>query len=98
MPVLTTQQVRRRLLGVPNWSQRAQSISRTFKFEGFLQSMEFVNRIAKKAQTMDHHPDIEIRYSKVTLKLTTHAAGGLTGKDFRLARQCDEVYSSSFSS
>jgi len=78
---------------VPHWSKRAQTIHRTFAFDGFLESIAFVNLIARKAQKANHHPDIEICFNKVTLKLTTHDEGGLTGKDFALARQCDEVFS-----
>ena len=95
MPALPPSQVRLHLKAVPNWSKRAQTIHCTFKFAGFLESIAFVNRIARKAQTANHHPDIEIRYNKVTLKLTTHDEGGLTGKDFSLARQCDEVFAKS---
>jgi len=96
MPALTTEQINHHLKAVPNWSKRARTILRTFKFEGFLKSMDFVNRIARKAQKLNHHPDIDIRFDKVTLKLTTHDQGGLTKKDFNLARQCDEVLSTVF--
>ncbi len=96
MPSLTTKQVGVHLKAVPNWSKRAQTIVRTFQFEGFLNAIDFVNRIAKKAQKSDHHPDIDIRFNKVTLKLTTHDEGGITEKDFSLARQCDEVLSKFF--
>ena len=92
MPALTTKQVGLDLKTVPNWSKRAQTICRTFKFEGFLMSIAFVRRIAKRAQKINHHPDIDIRFDQVTLKLTTHDEGGLTEKDFTLARQCDEVF------
>ena len=92
MPALTTKQVNLQLKAVPNWSIRAQTILRTFKFEGFLKSIDFVNRIARKAQKINHHPDINICFNRVTLKLTTHDEGGITGKDFSLARQCDEVF------
>jgi 4a-hydroxytetrahydrobiopterin dehydratase len=92
MPALTAKQVSLHLKAVPNWSKRAQTILRTFKFEGFLNSIDFVNRIARKAQKINHHPDIDIRFNKVTLTLTTHDEGGITGKDFTLARQCDEVF------
>jgi 4a-hydroxytetrahydrobiopterin dehydratase len=98
MPALTTKQVSRHLKAVPNWSKRAQTILRTYKFEGFLNSIAFVNRIARKAQKADHHPDIDIRFDKVTLKLTTHDEGGITKKDFSLARQCDGVLSKFFAS
>jgi 4a-hydroxytetrahydrobiopterin dehydratase len=96
MPSLTTKQVGVHLKAVPNWSKRAQTIVRTFQFEGFLNAIDFVNRIAKKAQKSDHHPDIDIRFNKVTLKLTTHDEGGITEKDFSLARQCDEILSKFF--
>jgi 4a-hydroxytetrahydrobiopterin dehydratase len=67
-------------------------LHRTCKFETFLMSIAFVRRIAKRAEKLQHHPDIDIRYDKVTLTLTTHDAGGITEKDFALAEQCDEVF------
>ena len=90
MPALTAKQIHLHLKAVPHWSKRAQTIVRTFTFEEFLKSIAFVNRIAKKAQEADHHPDIGIRFNKVTLTLTTHDEGGLTEKDFLMARQCDK--------
>ena len=96
MSALTTKQVSLHLKAIPNWSKRAHTILRTFKFEGFLKSIDYVNRIARKAQKMNHHPDIDIRFNKVTLTLTTHEEGGVTTKDFSLARQCDEVFSNHF--
>jgi 4a-hydroxytetrahydrobiopterin dehydratase len=96
MAALIAKQVSLHLKAVPNWSKRAQIILRTFKFEGFLESLAFVNRIARKAQRINHHPDIDIRFNRVTLKLTTHDEGGITEKDFSPARQCDEVFSKFF--
>ncbi len=93
MPALTAKQVGLHLKAVPNWSKRAKTILRTFKFEGFLNSIAFVNRIARRAQRLNHHPDIDIRFNQVTLKLTTHDAGGLTEKDFCLARQSEKDFS-----
>jgi 4a-hydroxytetrahydrobiopterin dehydratase len=92
MPALTAKQVRLKLKAVPCWSKRARTILRTFKFEGFLNAIDFVNRIARKAQKVNHHPDIDIRFDKVTLKLTTHDEGGITEKDFSLAGQYDEAF------
>ena len=92
MPALTPKQIRASLKAVSNWSQRAQTICRTFNFEGFLNSITFVNRIAMNAKKMNHHPDIDIHFDKVTLTLTTHDEGGITEKDFSLAKQCDEVF------
>jgi 4a-hydroxytetrahydrobiopterin dehydratase len=93
MPALHVKQIKLHLQAVPNWSKSTQTIHRTFKFEGFLKAIDFVNQIAKKAQKMNHHPDIDVRFDQVTLTLTTHDEGGITEKDFLLARQCDEVFS-----
>ena len=96
MPALTTKQISVHLKDVPVWSIHAKTLLRTFKFEGFLDSIGFVKRIAAKAQKLNHHPDIDIRFNKVTLTLTTHDEGGITEKDFSLAKQCDEVFAKSF--
>jgi 4a-hydroxytetrahydrobiopterin dehydratase len=92
MPALTTKQIKLHLKDVPDWSQRAQTLVRTYKFETFLMSIAFVRRIAKRAEKIQHHPDIDIRFDQVKLTLTTHDEGGLTEKDFTLAGQCDEVF------
>jgi len=96
MPLLNPKQVSLHSKTVPNWSKRAKTIQRTYKFEGFLKGVAFVDQIAKKAQKSNHHPDIDIRFNQVTLTLTTHDEGGITEKDFSLARQCDEVFSKFF--
>jgi 4a-hydroxytetrahydrobiopterin dehydratase len=91
MPSLNAQQISRRLKSVPAWSKHGRAIRRRFEFPTFPQGIEFVNRVARKAEKADHHPDIDIRWNKVTLTLSTHSAGGLTGKDFSMARECDAV-------
>jgi 4a-hydroxytetrahydrobiopterin dehydratase len=93
MPALNIQQINLNLKAIPDWSKCAQTICRTFKFEGFMTSIAFVRRIAKQAQKINHHPDINVCFDKVTLTLTSHDEGGITEKDFFLARQCDEVFS-----
>jgi 4a-hydroxytetrahydrobiopterin dehydratase len=93
MPPLTAKQVSLQLKAVPDWSKRAQTIHRTYKLADFLKSIDFVNQIARQAQINNHHPDINIRYDKVALTLTTHDEGGITEKDFALARQSDEIFS-----
>ena len=92
MPKLAAKQIGLQLEAIPSWTKRALTIRRTFEFDGFLKSIDFVNQVAKKAQKANHHPDLDIRFSKVTLTLTTHDEGGLTEKDFSLAKQCDEVF------
>jgi 4a-hydroxytetrahydrobiopterin dehydratase len=74
MQVLTTKQIKARLKAVANWSKREQTICCTFKLEGFLNSIAFVNRIIPVAQNLNHYPDIDIRFDQVTLTLTTHDA------------------------
>ena len=93
MPALPTAEIKLHLKAIPDWTKRAKSLCRTYKFESFLMSIAFVRRIAKRAEKINHHPDIDIRYDKVALALTTHDEGGITAKDFTLARQCDEVFS-----
>ncbi len=90
---MTPRETALHLKTVPHWAKRAKTIHRAFEFAGFLESIAFVNRIAKRAQKLNHHPEIDIRFNKVTLRLTTHDAGGLTGKDFALARQGDADFS-----
>lgn len=64
---------------------------RIFVFENFMQSLRFVNRVARQAESMNHHPDILIQYNKVRLAVTTHDEGGLTMKDFTLARKINGI-------
>ena len=85
MALLTETQIRERLGRLPRWERRGNEIRRTWSFADFESSMAFVNKVATLAQAADHHPDIDIRYSKVTLALSTHDAGGLTERDFDLA-------------
>lgn len=79
------------LAALPNWQRQGEMISRTFQFKDFPVAMKFVNAVAIISEQVRHHPDIDIRWNKVTLALTTHDAGGLTQKDFALARQCDAL-------
>jgi len=79
------------LAAVPEWRQRDDAIVRTFQFKDFPAAMKFVDAVAVAAEQAWHHPDIDIRWNKVTLALTTHDAGGLTQKDFDLARQFDQL-------
>ncbi len=73
------------------WKRDGQEIHRRFEFKNFPEAIEFVNKIATIAENANHHPDIDIRWNKVTLSLTTHDAGGLTEKDFELAAKFDRL-------
>ncbi len=90
MTKLTDEQIQAELAKRPDWSQSSETITRTYQFEDFVQSMRFVDQVAEAAEADQHHPDILIRYNKVTLTLSTHDAGGITGKDFALARKADD--------
>jgi 4a-hydroxytetrahydrobiopterin dehydratase len=73
----------------PDWAQAGDAISRLYEFADFNESMGFVTRVALTAEKADHHPDIDIRWNKVTLTLSTHSEGGVTPKDLDLADRCD---------
>jgi len=88
---LNAAQIKSALATVPDWSKSGKTIARTFVFKDFPAAIKFVNAVAKLAEKAWHHPDIDIRWNKVTLVLTTHDAGGLTEKDFALAGKFDRL-------
>ena len=73
----------------PGWEIDGEIIRRTFVHRDFKEAMGFVTRVALSCEVADHHADIDIRWNKVTLALTTHDAGGLTHKDTALATEID---------
>jgi len=89
MAKLNPKQIKEALPSVPAWKKRQAAITRTFQFKDFPAAIRFVNALAKLAEKAWHHPDIDIRWNKVTLTLTTHDQGGLTEKDFAMARKLD---------
>jgi 4a-hydroxytetrahydrobiopterin dehydratase len=82
-------EVSTRLAAVPRWKEQGSEIVRTFEFRDFRAALAFVNKVGDLAEKAGHHPDIDIRWNKVKLALTTHDSGGLTGKDFDLAAEID---------
>jgi 4a-hydroxytetrahydrobiopterin dehydratase len=91
MAKLNSVQIKAGLEKLPEWKRRRQVISRTYEFKDFPAAMRFVNAVAKCAEQAGHHPDIDIRWNRVILGLTTHDAGGLSDKDFSLARRLDRL-------
>lgn len=91
VPRLTDEEIGERLVQVPEWGRVGEAIARTYQFKSFRQAMAFVAQVADAAEEADHHPDIDIRFRKVTLLLTTHDCGGLTTNDFDLAAACDAL-------
>lgn len=79
------------LEGSEGWELDGETIRKTFTFENFVGAMGFVTSVALLAEKAFHHPDIDIRYTKVTIALTTHDAGGLTEQDTDLAAQIEQL-------
>jgi len=88
---LDASEIAENLALLQGWSGDADQIEKMFEFATFAAALEFTNRVAALAEAANHHPDIDIRYSKVRLMLSTHSAGGLTGKDFALAARIDAL-------
>jgi len=91
MQAITPAEIASHLPAVPAWQVLDGQLVRTFTFQDFVGALRFVNRVADLAEAASHHPDIDIRYNRVRLALTTHDAGGLTGKDFELAAAADQA-------
>ncbi len=88
---LTNDQRRAFLDEHDEWSLDGETITRTFVFADFNEAMGFVTRVALASEVVDHHPDIDIRWNKVTVALTTHSQGALTSKDLELAVTFDAM-------
>ena len=89
IPKLTEDEIARHLAHLPGWVREGDAISRSYTFSSFVRALEFVNAIGGKAEEARHHPDMDIRYTHVTLALTTHEAGGLTLRDMEMAASAD---------
>jgi 4a-hydroxytetrahydrobiopterin dehydratase len=89
--LLTEDQIAIGLAKLDGWSRAGSEIRKSWKFKDFVVAMEFVNAVAAHAEKLDHHPDINIRWNKVDLTLSTHSAGGLTSLDFTLAETIDKI-------
>ena len=73
------------------WNEKDNTITKTFKFSSYLDGIDFVNEVANLSEQENHHPDITVGYCKVTISLTTHDAGSLTEKDYKLAKLIDDL-------
>ena len=90
--LLEADAIKRGMKRVPEWELvKNKSIERTFEFDDFTQAMDFVNAVAEIAEEEEHHPDIDVRYNRVTLLLSTHSEGGLTEADFDVAERIDTL-------
>jgi 4a-hydroxytetrahydrobiopterin dehydratase len=88
---LAENEIERGLLQLPGWTREGSAIMKRFTFDGFPEAIRFVDRLAVEAESADHHPDIFINYTRVTLTYSTHSEGGLTAKDFDAAQVADRL-------
>jgi 4a-hydroxytetrahydrobiopterin dehydratase len=90
-PKLSDIEVQRELGNLAGWTRRGDSLIKTFTFGKFPAGIAFVDRVAVAAEAMDHHPDLDIRYTKISATLSTHSSGGITANDVALAKEMDRL-------
>ena len=88
-PLLSEEEIAQQLQRLPEWERRGQAIAKQYTLASFVDALALVNRVGELAEAANHHPDITINYRRVTFSLSTHDSGGLTRKDFDLARQIE---------
>ena len=91
MKKLTEQEIQNKMKEIPNWRYEDDAIVRNWSFNDFSEAMDFINQIARLAEDHDHHPELYNVYNKVSLKFSTHDAGGLTNRDFKIAQDIDKL-------
>lgn len=89
MAKLSDDEVQQGLAKLDGWERQGDEIVREFKFDGFGDAIAFVVRLAFRADKADHHPDLDVRYNRVRVALSTHSEGGITAKDFALAGEAN---------
>lgn len=91
MAVLTDSEVQNALASLTGWKKSGPAIQRIFEFSDFKAAMQFVNKVADAAEQANHHPDIDIRYNKVTMALISHDSGGVTQRDIKMANRINQI-------
>jgi 4a-hydroxytetrahydrobiopterin dehydratase len=91
MDTLNKEQIEAALADLGDWSYQDEALVRTFRFADFVHAIDFVDRLAQVAEDRQHHPDIDVRYNKVTLHVSTHDAGGVTVRDVDLAQAAEHL-------
>jgi 4a-hydroxytetrahydrobiopterin dehydratase len=91
MPALPDSEISDRLASLDGWSREGDNIVKTYELPSFMDAIDFVTRVAVFAEAANHHPDLDIRYRKVRVALSTHDQGGITDKDFALAGDIESV-------
>ena len=88
---LSDLEIQRALGTLPGWARRGDVLTKSFTFPTFADGISFVQRVARAADAVEHHPDIDIRYTKVVCTLSTHDAGGITAADLSLATSIESL-------
>jgi 4a-hydroxytetrahydrobiopterin dehydratase len=88
---LSDLEIQRALGTLPGWARRGETLVKTYTMRTFAEVVLLFNRVAAEAERASHHPDIDIRYTKVTCTLSTHSAGGITQRDFKLAEAIERA-------
>jgi 4a-hydroxytetrahydrobiopterin dehydratase len=88
---LSDLEIQRALGTLPGWARRSDVLVKSFTFPTFADGIDFVQRVARAADAVDHHPDIDIRYTKITCMLSTHDVGGITEADLSLANTIETL-------
>jgi 4a-hydroxytetrahydrobiopterin dehydratase len=91
MATLSEDEIRTALDDLPGWEVEGDQIAKEFKRDGFAGAIAFVVRLSYAAEAANHHPDLDIRYSKVRVVLSTHSEGGVTAMDIELARTIEAL-------
>lgn len=94
MATLSDIEIQRGLGALPGWARKGDTLTKTYNFAAFPDGIAFVDRVAVLAEEMHHHPDIDIRYTKVHFALSSHDAGGITARDLKLAMAIEALASS----
>jgi 4a-hydroxytetrahydrobiopterin dehydratase len=91
MALLTDTEIQEALTSLGGWQRNGIAIQRVFRFPDFKAAMQFVNKVAEKAERANHHPDIDIRYNTITMALVSHDSGGVTQRDVRMAEAINKI-------
>lgn len=91
LPRLSDIEVQRELNSLEGWTRKGEAIVKTFEFATFPRGIAWLTRVADAAEAASHHPDLDIRYTRIIATLSTHDSGGITAKDFALARAMDDA-------
>jgi 4a-hydroxytetrahydrobiopterin dehydratase len=94
MATLSEDDIQAALTDLPGWDLAGDEIAKVYKFPDFVAAMAFVNRLADRAEAVNHHPDLEIHYNRVRVALSTHSEGGITARDTSLAGEIEALATS----